>query len=92
MLKEHYFLARMPKDVQDIIRKCATCQPAKSHSLLQGLYTWLPVPQGPLTDVCMDFVLDLPRTQMGKDLVFLVRDKFSEMAHFIACTKTNDAV
>jgi len=92
MLKEHYFFVGMPKDVQDIIRKYATCQAAKSHWPLQGLFTWLSVPQGPLTDVCMDFVLDLPRTQMGKDLVFLVGDKFSKMAHFIACTKTNDAV
>jgi len=33
MLKEHYYWLSMDKDVQDILRRCATCQAAKSHSL-----------------------------------------------------------
>jgi len=61
MFKKHYFLPSMSKDVQDIIRGCATCQAAKSHSLPYGLYTPLRVPQGPMTDVSMDFVLGLPK-------------------------------
>ena len=59
MLKEHYFWPRMDKDVQDIIRRCATCQVAKSHSLPQGLYTPLPIPTSPWIDVSMDFILGL---------------------------------
>ena len=30
MLKEHYYWSHMDKDVQDVIRRCATCQVAKS--------------------------------------------------------------
>ncbi|KAI4372857.1 hypothetical protein MLD38_011041 [Melastoma candidum] len=91
MLQEHFYWPRMEKQVRGLIARCATCQQAKSRVQPQGLYTPLPVPERPWDHVSMDFVLGLPRTQRRKDSIMVVVDRFSKMAHFIPCQKTDDA-
>jgi len=46
------------------------------------LFTPLRVPKEPCVDISMDFILGLPRSKQGRDLIFVVVDRFSNMAHF----------
>ena len=62
ILREHYYWPVMERDVQDILKRCGTCQLAKSHSLPHDLYTSLPIPTAPWVDVSMDFILRPSKT------------------------------
>ncbi|CAA7017934.1 unnamed protein product [Microthlaspi erraticum] len=91
VMRDHFHWPHMIRDVERICSRCATCKQSKSKVQPHGLYTPLPIPSHPWTDISMDFVLGLPRTRTGKDSIFVIVDRFSKMAHFVACHKTDDA-
>ena len=91
MLSTHYYWTKMVHDVARMVKRCTKCLQAKSTSHPYGLYTPLPIPHVPWSDISMDFVLGLPRTKNNKDSIFVVVDRFSKMAHFIPCNRTDDA-
>ena len=92
LVHEHFYWPSLMKDVERICSRCVVCKKASSKALNQGLYSSLPIPSHPSVDISMDFVLGLPRSKSGRDSIFVVVDRFSKMAHFIPCHKTDDVV
>jgi hypothetical protein len=73
------------------VSRCTTCNKAKSQLNTHGFYMPIPVSNVPCEDIFMDFVLGLPRTKRGRDIIFVVVDHFSKMVHFIPCHKSDNA-
>nr|GEW45602.1 RNA-directed DNA polymerase [Tanacetum cinerariifolium] len=88
LLRANFFWPKLARDVEHFIRHCLPCHRAKSQLFPRGLYMPLPVPLAPWEDVSLDFITGLPRTQHHKDSVMVVVDRFSKMAHFVACLHT----
>ena len=91
ILHEHFYCPCMKRDVNRLCGRCVNCRQAVSKVHSYDLYTPLPIPSAPWIDVSMDFILGLPRSKWGKDLIFVVIDRFSKITNFIPCHKTDDA-
>jgi hypothetical protein len=91
ILATHFFWPKKRRDMVCFIAHCTTCEKDKSRLNPHDLYMPLPAPSVPWEDISMDFVLGLPRTKRGCDSIFVVVVRFSKMAHFIPCHKTDDA-
>jgi len=90
-LREHFFWPKMANGVTKYCQNCVTCHKAKAKSSPHGLYMPLPIPAAPWEDLSMDFIMGLPMSRRGRDSIFVVVDRFSKMAHFIACKNTSNA-
>ena len=92
VLVTHFFWPKMRRDVEWFVACCTTYKKAKSRLNPHNLYMPLSVPSIPWVDISMDFVLGLLRTKRGRDIIFVVVDRFFKMAHFISCHKSDDVV
>ena len=83
-LKRHFWWENMKRDVADHVAKCITCQQVKfEHQQPSGELQPLEIPEWKWDHVTMDFVTALPRTKKGHNMVWVVVDRLTKVAHFI---------
>ena len=91
-LKKSFWWKRMRLDIAHYVASYGVCQRAKAeHKHPVGLLQPLEVPVWPWDDISIDFVVGLPRTQRGKDAIWVIVDRFNKSAHFIPIRTTNMA-
>lgn len=74
------------------VRDCTICQLAKYEPLAYpGLLQLLPIPSEVWKDISMDFITGLPPSRKN-DTIFVVVDRFSKSAHFMALAHPYTAV
>ncbi|CAL1414734.1 unnamed protein product [Linum trigynum] len=74
----------MKAAVTQWVSQCEVCQRCKTETVASpGLLQPLPIPTRAWRDISMDFVEGLP-TSKGKQVLFVVVDRFTKSAHFFA--------
>ena len=88
-LRRQYYWSGKKRHVGDFVRRCLTCQHIKAeHQKLTGLLQPLEVAEWKWEHVTMDFVTHLPRTQQRYDAVWVIVDRLTKSAHFLAVRMT----
>jgi hypothetical protein len=91
LITRNYWLPGLRRMVRKYLAGCDVCKCAKaSRHKPYGLLQPLPIPHAPWQDISMDFLTDLPLSSHF-DSIFVVKDRFTKMAHFIPCNKSIDA-
>ena len=76
------------KDVSRYVKTCLTCQTTKQGQATSGLLSQEPPPVKRWEVIGIDFVLGLPVTPRGNDMILTVIDHLTKRAHFIPTSVT----
>ena len=88
-LKENFWWSNMKVDIAKYISECDTCLRVKaSHLKTAGKLQPLPVPAWKWDDISMDFIVGLPLTSRNHDSIWVIVDRLTKTAHFIAVKTT----
>src|SRR3954470_12396197 len=83
-LRQRYWWPYMKQDITLFVSECDVCSRVKAGlHRPAGRLQPLPLPKWKWDKVVMDFITGFPRSQYGNNVVFVVIDRFSKVAHFL---------
>ncbi|KAI3735922.1 hypothetical protein L6452_15448 [Arctium lappa] len=88
-LRLHYWWPVMKLDVPRYVERCVTCLQVKAeHQRPYGSLQSLEIPEWKWDHITMDFVTKLPKTLRGHDTIWVIVDRLTKSAHFLAMRET----
>jgi hypothetical protein len=79
----------MKREIAKYISECDTCRRIKADHLrpVKNLQP-LSIPEWKWENICMDFIMGLPRTSRGYKSIWIIVDPLTKSAHFIHVATT----
>jgi hypothetical protein len=88
-VKTRYWWYGMKRDIIEYVSLCDTCQRVMAeHQRPAGLLQPLKIPKWKWEEIGMDFIVRLPHTQARYDLIWVIVDRLTKVAHFIPVKTT----
>jgi hypothetical protein len=79
----------MKREIAKYVFECDTCRRVKAdHLIPTGNLQPLSIPEWKWEDICMDFIVGLPRTSHGHYTIWVIMDRLTKLAHFIPVAMT----
>ncbi|GJR55815.1 reverse transcriptase domain-containing protein [Tanacetum coccineum] len=84
-LRDMYWWPSMKKEIAIYVSKCLTCAKVKAeHQRPSGLLQQPEIPDWKWENIAMDFITKLPRSSSGHDAIWVIVDRLTKLAHFLA--------
>ncbi|GJV94017.1 putative reverse transcriptase domain-containing protein [Tanacetum coccineum] len=84
-LRDLYWWPKRNKDIALYVSKCLTCSKIKvEHQKPSGLLQKPKISEWKWENITMDFIAKLPRTSSGHDVIWVIVDRLTKFAHFLA--------
>ncbi|KAF5781372.1 putative nucleotidyltransferase, Ribonuclease H [Helianthus annuus] len=89
-IRTMYWWPSMKAHIATYVGKCLTCAKVKAeYQKPAGLLQQPKIPQWKWEEISMDFVTGLPRSQRGNDTIWVIVDRLTKSAHFLAIKETD---
>ncbi|GJS31908.1 putative reverse transcriptase domain-containing protein [Tanacetum coccineum] len=84
-LRDMYWWPGMKRDIATYVSKCLTCSKVKAeHQRPSGLLQQPEIPEWKWDKITIDFITKLPKTKSGHDTIWVIVDRLTKSAHFLA--------
>jgi hypothetical protein len=88
-LNKNFWWTRMKQEIAKYVSECDTCRRIKADHLRSARNLQpLSISEWKWENICMDFIVGLPRTSRGYNSIWVIVDRLTKSAHFIPVATT----